>query len=687
MQFGLMFFASQENSETGGKYHLVIESAKFADQHGFSSVWLPERHFAAMGCLFPNPAVLNAALAMQTKRIRLRAGSVVLPLHHPIRIAEEWAMVDNLSQGRVEISFASGWHPNDFAFFPEKYPNRYEEMYQGIETVQKLWQGESIPVKSGNSTQIQVRSYPSPIQPVLPIWVTAASNPQTFAKAGEIGANLLTHLFDQSTEELAEKIALYRQMRAKHGHDPESGKVAVMLHTFVGEDVNLVREQVRQPFCDYLKLNQNLLKGLAQSRSRDVDLTKLSSQEFDNFLNFLFERFFSTRALIGTPDTCLGIVSQLKQAGIDEIACLLDFGPDNELILSNLPFLNKLQELCRTEGFNNSSAFKRQIPSKEATSSNSYLQNHHSSKLHDGFENLNLHSSSLQEIQARCTEEINVQALYKQIAEIGLQYGLGFQAIKHLYQREGKEALGQIQLPELPESEFAAYNIHPVFWDNCCLVFGSLLNKNSLTLSPEFLLLHIGYRRLEFYRKAGHLIWSHASAKNESGAKDVFEGDVRILNPSGELVAQIWGLRYQLVHKGYLLETTGSKEISLVTQEEKNNFPRSNALLAVPPEEREQFLSEYFREQVSKTFKLSVSQLDIHQSLLNVGLDSLIAIELRNKIETELGIVIPIVTFLQGLSIAQLVTQVLSSLTLETGKSELGRENRYHSHDEEEITI
>src|SRR5918912_1452433 len=99
MQFNLMFFSSREDATSKDKYKLVLEGAKFADQHGFSSVWVPERHFTELGCLYPNPALLHAALARETRNIGLRAGSVVMPLHNPIRVAEEWSVVDNLSGG------------------------------------------------------------------------------------------------------------------------------------------------------------------------------------------------------------------------------------------------------------------------------------------------------------------------------------------------------------------------------------------------------------------------------------------------------------------------------------------------------------------------------------------------------------------------------------------------------------
>src|SRR5436309_12774451 len=113
MDFSVMFFAGSDRPRATDRYALVREAAQFADRHGFSAVWTPERHFHEFGGLYPNPSVTSAALAMITKRLQIRSGSVVAPLHSPIRIAEEWSVVDNLSGGRVAISFASGWMPED----------------------------------------------------------------------------------------------------------------------------------------------------------------------------------------------------------------------------------------------------------------------------------------------------------------------------------------------------------------------------------------------------------------------------------------------------------------------------------------------------------------------------------------------------------------------------------------------
>ncbi|MEV7908652.1 LLM class flavin-dependent oxidoreductase, partial [Streptomyces anulatus] len=148
MDFSLFYFA--DDSEAGpaaeDRYALLLEGARFADRHGFRAVWTPERHFHPFGGLYPNPSVVGAALAAITERVHIRAGSVVAPLHHPLRIAEEWSVVDNLSRGRAGVSFASGWNAADFCFNPGAYPDRKADLLQQVRTVRALWRGEHLDV-------------------------------------------------------------------------------------------------------------------------------------------------------------------------------------------------------------------------------------------------------------------------------------------------------------------------------------------------------------------------------------------------------------------------------------------------------------------------------------------------------------------------------------------------------------
>lgn len=346
MDFSLFYFATDDASQTHEqRYRLVLEGAKFADQHGFSAVWTPERHFHAFGGLYPNPSVMSAALAALTQHVQIRAGSVVMPLHNPIRVAEEWALVDNLSKGRVGIAFASGWHADDFVFFPENYTDRKDVMLRGIEDVRKLWRGDSVTVKGGSGNDTEVKIYPRPVQSELPIWLTAAGAPDTFVKAGEIGANVLTHLLGQSLEEVAQKIKLYRESLARNGYDPHSRRVTLMLHTFIGDSKQEVKQIVRQPFTNYLRSSIGLIASMIKSLNLPLDLNTMTAKDMDDLLEYAFNRYFETSALFGTAEDCVEQIERLKEMEVDEVACLIDFGVDVELVMGSFEKLELLKNL------------------------------------------------------------------------------------------------------------------------------------------------------------------------------------------------------------------------------------------------------------------------------------------------------------------------------------------------------
>jgi natural product biosynthesis luciferase-like monooxygenase protein len=354
MEFGIMFFSSTDLQGGADKYSLLKKATIFADNHNFCCVWTPERHFAEFGGLFPNPSVISSALAMITNKLQLRAGSLISPLHNPIRIAEEWAVVDQLSGGRAAISFGSGWNVDDFVFFPERYSSRQVVMYEQIQIVHRLWSGESLIQKNSFAKDVQIRLFPKPVQKSLPTWVTTSGHPDTFQKAGALGCNLLTHLLGQDIQALSEKIAIYRNARREYGFDVDSGIVSLMLHTFLGSDVDSVRAKVRNPFRKYLKSAVKLERSAASgggviSGGHTLTPEEISNVDMEELLDITFDRYFHTGALMGTVSSCKKLIRQLEQIGVNEVACLIDFGIEDEAVLESLTYINQLRELCDGE--------------------------------------------------------------------------------------------------------------------------------------------------------------------------------------------------------------------------------------------------------------------------------------------------------------------------------------------------
>jgi len=289
MDFSLFFFSSYK-SEESNRYELLLESVKYADKEGFKAVWTPERHFHDFGGLYPNPSVISSALSMLTSQIELRSGSIVSPLHDVLRIAEDWSIVDNLSKGRVGLSFASGWNPDDFVLANGNYQDRQRRMYSQIEELRSLWRGESLKRINGSGKEVDVRIYPRPVQKELPIWVTSAGNAETFKSAGLIGANILTHLLGQDLEMLKSNIKLYRESRHQAGYD--RGQVVLMIHTYIGEELSEVESTVEEPFIDYLRSSIGLGKVIIEEAGfKESDLT----EELKNkILKGSFKRYYTS---------------------------------------------------------------------------------------------------------------------------------------------------------------------------------------------------------------------------------------------------------------------------------------------------------------------------------------------------------------------------------------------------------
>ncbi|MGZ5847986.1 MAG: MupA/Atu3671 family FMN-dependent luciferase-like monooxygenase, partial [Ramlibacter sp.] len=359
-EFSLFYFASDDSKDPRQHYELLMEGARFADREGFTAVWTPERHFHAFGGLYPNPVVTSAAVAGITSRVQIRAGSCVLPLHHPVRVAEDWAFVDNISNGRIGVSFASGWQPNDFILMPDAFAKRQDEMIARMETVRRLWRGEALPFPGPNGNLVETRTLPRPVQQELPVWITAAGNPKTFEQAGTLGCRLLTHLLGQKVEDVAEKLQIYRAAWARAGH-PGQGHVTLMLHTFIGADEDATRETAREPMKKYLRSSVDLIKkaawsfptfverGAASGKTPQevMESAPLSEAEMDALLDHAFNRYYGTSALIGTPERCLELVDKVQAAGVDEIACLIDFGIAPATVLEHLKDLKGLMEASK----------------------------------------------------------------------------------------------------------------------------------------------------------------------------------------------------------------------------------------------------------------------------------------------------------------------------------------------------
>jgi natural product biosynthesis luciferase-like monooxygenase protein len=341
IQFSFMFFSDvRKDVSDVQKYAFMRDVTLFGDREGFTAIYLPERHFMESSSIYPNAAVMAAHLIPQTERIRFRTAGISLPLHHPAEVVEWWAMNDILSNGRIDLGFGSGWNKSDFIFAPEHYENRRQICTEAIPLVQKLWRGEAVTFPGPERKPISITVHPRPLQAELKVWLLITQNDEGFLHAGRQGYNIFTMLYGNNLDAMRKKIALYRQGRQEAGLDPAQGIVTLMLHTLMLEQREQVAAAVESPFKSYIKssMDAHLQAAIDQNGG-----TPLDDAERAKVLEYAYQRYFKTSAIFGTVEDGRRIVDQAIEAGVDEIACLLDFGVDYPLMQQSLHYLKALK--------------------------------------------------------------------------------------------------------------------------------------------------------------------------------------------------------------------------------------------------------------------------------------------------------------------------------------------------------
>ncbi|MCP8617259.1 LLM class flavin-dependent oxidoreductase [Salirhabdus salicampi] len=249
MEIGLSTFVETTPDPKTGKVishaqriREVVEEIVLADQVGLDVFGVGEHHrkdFAAS-----SPAVILAAAASQTKQIRLTSAVTVLSSDDPVRVFQNFATVDGLSNGRAEIMAGRGSFIESFPLFGYDLHD-YEELFdEKLELLLKLRDAEMVSWKGKHRPAINNRGvYPRPVQDPLPIWIGSGGNPQSVVRAGTLGLPLVLAIIGGRPLQFEPLVRLYKQAAAQAGHDVSKLPIASHSHGFVGEDTDTAANQ------------------------------------------------------------------------------------------------------------------------------------------------------------------------------------------------------------------------------------------------------------------------------------------------------------------------------------------------------------------------------------------------------------------------------------------------------------
>ena len=271
MKFGMLhLFESPEGRSEAQMIDEQLSLMEAAEEYGFDSLWPAEHHFTEYG-VCGSPALNLAAIARTTKKIRLGTGVCVLPLHNPIRVAEDFAMLDQMSGGRVDFGVGRGYQPIEFQGFGVDQTRSAEIFDESLEIIRRAWTEERLNFEGEFFQFKDLEIRPRPLQdPHPPIWMAALSQ-QTFEKAGRLGFNLLlSPVFGGSLQAARDNIQRYRQALADNGFDPASRHVGALTMMFAGKSHEEARSQFAEPVIWYFrtfgkfvapKVGQSPIKG------------------------------------------------------------------------------------------------------------------------------------------------------------------------------------------------------------------------------------------------------------------------------------------------------------------------------------------------------------------------------------------------------------------------------------------
>jgi alkanesulfonate monooxygenase SsuD/methylene tetrahydromethanopterin reductase-like flavin-dependent oxidoreductase (luciferase family) len=270
MRFGhLMLCDQREGQPPQKRYEEMMEEVRLMDELGYWSVWFAEHHFDGYS-LIPDSLLWCAAAARETKQIRLGSGVVVLPFHHPVRAAEQAAMVDCLSDGRLLLGVGRGYQPHEFAGFGQTLEESQRRYDQGLEVLVRCLQQDDLSYDAdGLWAGEHVTAWPKPVQDPVPMWGAAISE-ASFERFGRLGWPILAFPSSTPADKLKTQFDLYRKTFTECGHPPENMRIAATMFTYVAEDrqeAHLTFERAMGKYFGHL----DTLTSSAESEQRLYD--------------------------------------------------------------------------------------------------------------------------------------------------------------------------------------------------------------------------------------------------------------------------------------------------------------------------------------------------------------------------------------------------------------------------------
>ena len=325
MEFGMFHeFPSLPGRTESEAFDEAMEQVDAAERLGLDVMWLAELHFEPRRSVLSAPLSIASAIAARTRRIKVGIAVQVLPLCHPLRLAEEAATVDQLSHGRLILGVGRSGVAQTYEAYGVSYAESRDRFREILDIVEQAWTKPSFSYNGRYHSFKDVAVVPKPYQKPTPPIRIAASTPDTFPAIGRRGAPIFASVRHTAWDDLPKQIQTYHDAWNEAGH-PGRGQVFVSAPTYIAETEERARAEPKESIMHFYHEQANLLEGAA--RLVDPETAARRMRRVDQLRSLRYEDGLRDHALVGTPAVIVEKLSRLQQEiGLSGVLAELNCG-------------------------------------------------------------------------------------------------------------------------------------------------------------------------------------------------------------------------------------------------------------------------------------------------------------------------------------------------------------------------
>ena len=303
----------------------AMEEVDLAEEMGLDTVWLGEMHFNPNRSVLSAPIVIASSIATRTKNLRVGMAVQVLPLIHPLRIAEEAATVDQLSEGRFEFGIGRSGNVRAYDIMGIDYGESRERFQEALDIILMAWSGETFSYEGKYNTITNATLSPLPYQQPHPKVRIAASSDDSFARIGRLGHPIFLGLRAMDVEDLKNNLEDYKSEWNAAGHDGDVGDINVRFPMYIAPSEAEAIEEPKESIEAFFNRQRELFEySLGRA---GVSAPESRQRRYEKLRNSTYEDLLQTRVVFGSPEQVIDRIHEFKEIlGVSGITAELNPG-------------------------------------------------------------------------------------------------------------------------------------------------------------------------------------------------------------------------------------------------------------------------------------------------------------------------------------------------------------------------